>query len=92
LTFPQRRLLIRATIAAGPLHNFYEDLLAQGKKPTMARLTLERKIAEITLIIWKKEARFDAEHLKRQAVVGHDSQGRYAKFEKVVCGSAACIC
>jgi hypothetical protein len=58
---------IRATIATGPLHNFYEGLLAKGKKPTMARLTLARKIAAITLIIWKKEVRFDAEHLKQQA-------------------------
>jgi len=36
-------------------------------KPHMARLTLARKIAAITLIVWKKGARFDAEHLKQQA-------------------------
>jgi len=58
---------IRASIAAGPLHDFYEGLLAKGRKPTMARLTLARKIAAITLIIWKKEVRFDAKHLKPQA-------------------------
>src|SRR5215468_1096111 len=58
---------LRATIGAGPLHKFYEGLLAKGKEPTMARLTLARKIAAITLIIWKKEVRFDAEHLKPQA-------------------------
>ena len=33
----------------------------------MARLTLARKIATITLVVWKKGARFDAEQLKRQA-------------------------
>ena len=32
----------------------------------MARLTLARKIAAITLIVWKKEVRFDANHLKQQ--------------------------
>lgn len=58
---------MRASIAAGPLHDFYEALLAKGRKPTMARLTLARKIAAITLIIWKKEVRFDANHLKQQA-------------------------
>jgi hypothetical protein len=58
---------LRASIAAGPLHDFYEALLAKGRKPTMARLTLARKIAAITLIIWKKEVRFDANHLKPQA-------------------------
>src|SRR6267154_1901593 len=58
---------MRASTAAGPLHDFYEALLAKGRKPTMARLTLERKIAAITLIVWKKEVRFDANYLKQQA-------------------------
>ncbi len=51
----------------GPLHDFYENLLAKGRKPTMARLTLARKIAAITLIVWKKEVRFDANYLRQQA-------------------------
>ena len=58
---------MRASTAAGPLHDFYENLLAKGRKPTMARLTLARKIAAITLIVWKKEVRFDANYLKPQA-------------------------
>jgi hypothetical protein len=33
----------------------------------MARLTLARKIAAITLTIWKKGACFDAKELHRQA-------------------------
>ena len=33
----------------------------------MARLTLARKIAAITLALWKKGGRFDAEQLKTQA-------------------------
>ena len=58
---------MRASTAAGPLHDFYDNLLAKGRKPTMARLTLARKIAAITLIVWKKEVRFDANYLKPQA-------------------------
>jgi len=42
-------------------------LLAKGMRPTMARHTLARKIAAITLIAWKKGARFDANHLKQAA-------------------------
>jgi len=42
-------------------------LLAKGMKPDMARLTLARKIAAITLTLWKKGEHFDAEHLKSQA-------------------------
>jgi hypothetical protein len=54
----------RVSTSHGVLHDFYENLLLKGKKPTMARLTLARKIAAITLIVWKKEVRFDANYLK----------------------------
>ena len=59
-----------ATMASGregPFHDFYQDLLMKGMEPAMARLTLARKIAAITLILWKKGAHFDAEQLKPQA-------------------------
>ena len=56
-----------ASVTSGPFQDFYLALLAKGMKVSMARLTLARKIAAITLIVWKKGARFDAEHLKQQA-------------------------
>jgi transposase len=52
---------------AGPFRDFYASLLAKGMKPEMARLTLARKIATITLTLWKKGERFDANQLKSQA-------------------------
>jgi len=58
-----------AVIAAskpGPFQEFYAALLAKGIRPEMARLTLARKIAAITLTIWKKGASFDAQYLKPQ--------------------------
>ncbi len=58
---------IRAAAVAGPFQEFYAALVARGMKPPMARLTLARKIAAITLLVWKKGVRFDAEHLKQQA-------------------------
>jgi transposase len=57
----------RVSSSRGPLHDFYENLLAKGSKPTMARLTLARKIAAITLAVWKKEVNFDVDYLKSQA-------------------------
>jgi len=57
----------RAAAVAGPFQDFYAALVARGMKPSMARLTLARKIAAITLLVWKKGVRFDAEHLKQQA-------------------------
>src|ERR1700758_37363 len=56
-----------ASSREGAFYNFYQGLLAKGMKPDMARLTLARKIAAITLILWKKGAHFDAEQVKPQA-------------------------
>jgi hypothetical protein len=43
------------------------QLLDKGMRPEMARLTLARKIAAVTLKIWKEGETFNAEHLKLQA-------------------------
>jgi len=51
----------------GPFRPFYENLLKKGMRSEMARLTLARKIAAITLHVWKKGEAFDAEYLKSQA-------------------------
>jgi transposase len=51
----------------GPFQEFYAALLAKRIRPEMARLTLARKIAAITLHVWKKGVGFDAQYLKPQA-------------------------
>jgi hypothetical protein len=56
-----------ASSGEGPFHDFYQGLLTKGMEPAMARLTLARKIAAITLTVWKKGAHFDAKQLKPQA-------------------------
>lgn len=56
----------RVSGSRGPLRDFYENLLE--KKPALVRLTLARKIAAITLIVWKKEVRCDANYWKPQAI------------------------
>ena len=56
-----------ASVRPGPFPDYYQALLAKGMKPTLARLTLARKIAAITLTLWKKGESFDAEKLKSQA-------------------------
>ena len=58
---------MRASVLPGPFQDFYQRSLAKGIKPTMVRLTLARKIAAITLTLWKKGENFDAEKLKSQA-------------------------
>jgi transposase len=55
-----------AVAKSGPLQEFYLALIKRGIRPEMARLTVARKIAAITLAIWKKGVSFDAEYLKQQ--------------------------
>jgi hypothetical protein len=55
-----------AAAQPGPLREFYSALLAKGIRPDMARLTLARKMAAITLTIWKKGVDFDAQQVHRQ--------------------------
>lgn len=58
---------INASVHPGPFRDFYNRLVEKGLRPSMARLTLARKIAAIVLILWKKGERFEADKLKSQA-------------------------
>lgn len=58
---------ISASTRPGPLRDFYIARVEKGMRPTMARLTLARKIASITLTMWKKGVGFDPQLLHRQA-------------------------
>ncbi|WP_437655107.1 hypothetical protein [Sorangium sp. So ce1182] len=42
-----------------PLHQDYQRLLAAGTKPSLAKLTLARKIASIALSMWKSKEEYD---------------------------------
>ncbi|MGH9446733.1 MAG: IS110 family transposase [Terriglobia bacterium] len=58
---------VTALARCQPFREFYTRWVAQGMKPELARVTLARKIASVTLTLWKKGERFNAEHLKAQA-------------------------
>jgi hypothetical protein len=58
---------ISASTRPGPLHDFYIARVGKGIRPSMARLTLARKIATIALTMWKKGVSFDPQQLYRQA-------------------------
>ena len=62
-----KSVAISASTRPGPLYDFYVALLEKGMQPTMARLTLARKMAVIGLTIWKKGVDFDPKQLHRQA-------------------------
>ena len=58
---------IQASTTNGPFRDFYNALVAKGMRPEMARLTLARKIATISWMVWRKGVAFDAKYLKSQA-------------------------
>src|SRR5213594_3053567 len=58
---------ISASTRPGPLRDFYVARVEKGMRPTMARLTLARKMAAISLTVWKKGVEFDPQQLQRQA-------------------------
>jgi transposase len=47
-----------------PLYRHYERLLAGGTKPNLAKLTIARQIASITLALWRNDERYDPERLE----------------------------
>jgi hypothetical protein len=48
---------------AGPLQDFYRALVGRGMRPEMARLTLARKLAALTLRLWKRGEAYDPTQL-----------------------------
>ncbi len=56
-----------ATARPGPLQDWYQARLAGGMRAELARVTLTRKLAALTLRLWKKGERFDPAQLTRQA-------------------------
>jgi hypothetical protein len=48
-----------AQLADDPLHADYQRMLKSGIRPTMAKLTLARKIAATVLSMWKHQEVYD---------------------------------
>jgi transposase len=56
-----------ATVRPGALHDFYDGLLARGLRAELARVTLARKLAALTLRLWKNGERYDPTQVTKQA-------------------------
>ena len=52
-----------ATARPGILYDFYQRLIDQVMRPELARVTLTRKLATLTLHLWKRGERFDPTQL-----------------------------
>jgi transposase len=50
--------------ASGPFKAAYDARVAQGMDASLARLTIARKLAATTLVIWKRGEKFSAERMK----------------------------
>jgi transposase len=58
---------IAATTRPGALQTYYQGLLARGLPVDLARVTLARKLAALTLRLWKTGERYDPTQLTVQA-------------------------
>jgi transposase len=56
-----------ATARAGPLQDVYHGMIARGMREELARVTLARKLAAVTLRLWKTGERYDPTKLTMQA-------------------------
>jgi hypothetical protein len=50
-----------------PFESYYHRLITKGIRPEMARLTLARKMAAVTLTLWKRGEGFDELKVSEQA-------------------------
>jgi len=55
-----------AAVRPGPLQEFYLGMVGRGMKPELARVTLARKLAALTLHRWKTGETYDSSKLSRQ--------------------------
>jgi transposase len=56
-----------ATARPGPLRDFYQGMIDRGMREELARVTLTRKMAALTLRLWKKGELYDPPQLTMQA-------------------------
>ena len=56
-----------ATARPGALQTFYQNMLARGMRDDLARVTLTRKLAALTLRLWKTGTPYDPTQLTVQA-------------------------
>ena len=56
-----------ATGRPGPLQDLYQGMIARGMREELARVTLTRKLAALTLRLWKTGERYDPTKLTLQA-------------------------
>lgn len=58
---------LAATVRPGPLQDLYLAMTERGMRPELARVTLARKLAALSLRLWKTGERFDPAKLTTQA-------------------------
>ena len=56
-----------AATRPGPLQDFYLEMIARGMREELARVTLTRKLAALTLRLWKTGEHYDPAKLTMQA-------------------------
>ncbi|MCA1626816.1 MAG: hypothetical protein LC742_02475 [Acidobacteria bacterium] len=48
-------------------HRYYERLRARGLRAELARVQVARKLAAVSLAVWKREEAYDSERVMQRA-------------------------
>jgi transposase len=69
-------IALHASYTQSPLRNLYNQYIARGQRPSIARITLARKIAAIIIAVWRTGKPFNPAKLrKRNKASGRASDG-----------------
>jgi transposase len=77
-----RELAVHASLGNGPFRQIYNRHIARGKRPTVARIALARRIGSILLAVWRSEKPFSARTLKLQKP--RQSRGEHRRASSVL--------
>jgi len=67
LIFKGAATTVIAQLPEEPLHGDYQKLLERGTKPNLAKLTLARRLAAITLALWRTEEEYNPTKFRKQS-------------------------
>ena len=67
--FKAAAITVTTQCKSDPLYAHYQRMLQNGIRPNLARLTIARKIAAITLSMWKREEAYNPQKFQRSKIL-----------------------
>jgi hypothetical protein len=84
-----RDVALHASLGKGVLRVVYDEHIARGKAPAIARVALARKIAAIILAVWRSGQSFDPAMIRQIKIRGEHQEGSLAASDASCAGRAS---